>query len=74
MAPFMLILRQGRYTAMLVSTFTATGAPRAPVAVEATGTDHRIAPGTDRLVPATAAAAPGGAQESQARLSTRRKP
>jgi len=32
MAPYMLILRQGNYTAMLVSTFTATGAPRVPQA------------------------------------------
>jgi hypothetical protein len=30
MAPFMLIFRAGGYTAMLVSTFTASGAPRVP--------------------------------------------
>jgi hypothetical protein len=32
MAPYMLILRKGAYSAMLVSTFTATGAPRVPQA------------------------------------------
>ncbi|HEY8243113.1 MAG TPA: hypothetical protein VII68_06595 [Casimicrobiaceae bacterium] len=32
MAPYMLILRKGDFTAMLVSTFTATGAPRVPQA------------------------------------------
>ena len=32
MAPYMLVLRKGDYTAMLVSTFTATGAPRVPQA------------------------------------------
>jgi len=32
LAPFMLIFRKGEYTAMLVSTFTGTGAPRVPQA------------------------------------------
>ena len=30
MAPYMLIFRKGNYAVMLVSTFTATGAPRVP--------------------------------------------
>jgi hypothetical protein len=47
----MLILRKGNYTAMLVSTFTATRrTARAPGAIEATGTDRRVARlGTDRV-------------------------
>ena len=66
MAPFMLIFRTGPYTAMLVSTFTATGAPRVPQSqLKQLGQiiASRLAPTTS--VPATAAAAPGGARKAQ---------
>jgi hypothetical protein len=66
MAPFMLILRKGGYTAMLVSTFTATGAPRVPQAqLKQLGqiVASRLAPATTAT--AAAAPAPGGRTASQ---------
>jgi hypothetical protein len=70
MAPYMLILRKGNYTAMLVSTFTATGAPRVPQA-QLKQLGQIVA---SRLVPtaATAASTPPAPTKAQTPLDPQR--
>jgi hypothetical protein len=65
MAPFMLFFRTGPYAAMLVSTFTATGAPRVPQSqLKQLGQIVASRLGRATSATATAAAAPSAARKT----------